>query len=133
MTREANLFALPALFFFVAAVAYGIAVDWAEWVGIVCILLTGGMFLMVGIYFRMLARRHGERPEDRNDGEIAEQSGEQGVYAPWSWWPLVLGIAAMLGFMALAIDWWIMAPALVLTVIGLVGWVFEYSRGQHAH
>ena len=98
-----------------------------------CILLTGGMFFMIGIYFKMLARRHGERPEDRNDGDIHEQSGEQGVFAPWSWWPLVLASAAALGFAALAIDWWIFAPALVLGVIGLVGWVFEFSRGQHAH
>ena len=103
------------------------------WNGIDRILLTGGMFMMIGVYFKMLARRHGERPEDRNDGEISEQSGEQGVYAPWSWWPLVLGIAGALGFAALAIDWWIMAPAVVVTVIGLVGWVFEFSRGQHAH
>ena len=101
--------------------------------GIAAALRPGGMFLMVGIYFRMLAKRHGKRPEDRNDGEIAEQSGDQGIFAPWSWWPLVLGLAAMLSFAALAIGWWIMAPALVLGVIGLVGWVFEFSRGQHAH
>ena len=133
MNREASLFNLPAAFFFLAALAYGLSTDWKEWVGIVCITLTGGMFLMVGIYFRMLAKRHGERPEDRNDAEIHELAGEQGIYAPWSWWPLVLAAAAALGFMAMAIDWWIMAPALVLAVIGLVGWVFEFSRGQHAH
>ena len=133
MQRESNLFAFPAVFFFLAALAYGYLTEWAEWVGLVCILLTGGMFIMIGIYFRMLTKRHGTRPEDRNDGEISDQSGEQGVFAPWSWWPLVLGIAAALGFAALAIDWWILAPALVVTVIGLVGWVFEFSRGQHAH
>ena len=133
MQRESNLFAFPAVFFFLAALAYGYLTEWAEWVGMVCIMLTGGMFIMIGIYFRMLTKRHGVRPEDRNDGEISDQSGEQGVFAPWSWWPLVLGIAAALGFAALAIDWWILAPALVVTVIGLVGWVFEFSRGQHAH
>src|SRR6187399_965086 len=133
MQRESNLFAFPAVFFFVAALAYGYLTEWAEWVGLVCITLTGGMFIMIGIYFGMLTKRHGERPEDRNNGEISEQSGEQGVFAPWSWWPLVLGAAAALGFAALAIDWWIFAPALVLGVVGLVGWVFEFSRGQHAH
>ena len=133
MNRESNLFTIPAAFFFVAALAYGYFTEWAEWVGLVCILLTGGMFFMIGFYFKMLANRHGARPEDRNDADISEQSGEQGVFAPWSWWPLVLGIAAALGFAALAIDWWIFAPAIVLTVIGLVGWVFEFSRGQHAH
>ncbi|MGC4174166.1 cytochrome c oxidase subunit 4 [Demequina sp.] len=133
MDREANLFILPALFFFAAGTVYGFLTHFHEWVGFLAILLTGGMFLMVGYYFRMLAKRHGKRPEDRNDGEIAELAGEQGVFAPWSWWPLVLAAAAALGFAALAIDWWIMAPAAVLAVIGLVGWVFEFSRGQHAH
>lgn len=133
MNREANLFVLPAVFFFIAGVVYGYVTDFHEWVGFLAILLTGAMFLMVGVYFKMLSKRHGKRPEDRNDGEISELSGEQGVFAPWSWWPLVLAFAAMLGFAALAIDWWIMAPAFVVGVIGLVGWVFEFSRGQHAH
>ena len=133
MNREANLFYLPSFFFFLAALVYAFLVDWNEWVGTICIALTGGMFIMVGIYFKMLSKRHGARPEDRNDADISEQSGEQGIFAPWSWWPLVLAAAAGLGFAALAIDWWIMAPAAVLGVIGLVGWVFEFSRGQHAH
>jgi hypothetical protein len=133
MNRESSIFTVPAVFFAIATVAYGMCTDWAEWVGVVCIALTGGLFLMIGIYFKMLANRHGHRPEDRKDGEISEQAGEQGVFAPWSWWPLVLGAAAALGFAALAIDWWIMAPATVLGVIALVGWVFEFSRGQHAH
>ena len=133
MNRESNIFMIPAVFFAIAAVVYGFVTDFDEWVGFPALLLTGGLFLMVGIYFRMLAKRHGKRPEDRNDGEIADLAGEQGVFAPWSWWPLVLGFAAMLAFAALAIDWWIMAPAFVVGVIGLVGWVFEFSRGQHAH
>jgi len=133
MNRESNIFLVPAVFFAIAATVYGFVTDFDEWVGFPALLLTGGLFAMVGIYFRMLAKRHGKRPEDRNDGELADHSGEQGVYAPWSWWPLVLGFSAMLAFAALAIDWWIMAPAFVVGVIGLVGWVFEFSRGQHAH
>jgi len=133
VNRESNLFLLPAFFFFASGIVYGFLTHFHELVGFPAIMLTGGMFLMVGYYFRMLSKRHGKRPEDRNDGEIAEQSGDQGIFAPWSWWPLVLGIAAMLGFAGLAIGWWILAPALVVAVIGLVGWVFEFSRGQHAH
>jgi len=133
MNRESNIFLVPAVFFVVASIVYGFVTDFDEWVGFPALLLTGALFAMVGIYFRMLAKRHGKRPEDRNDGEIADLAGEQGVFAPWSWWPLVLGFAAMLAFAALAIDWWIMAPAFVVGVIGLVGWVFEFSRGQHAH
>jgi hypothetical protein len=36
-------------------------------------------------------------------------------------------------FLSLAVGWWVMYVGLILGVIGLVGWVFEYSRGQHAH
>lgn len=133
MSIESKVFNLPALFFFVVAILYGIFNSWSEWVGFIGILLTGGLFLMVGIYFRMLEKRHGERPEDRKDGNISEASGEQGVFAPWSWWPLVLAASAAIGFLALAIGWWILVPAVMLFIVGIIGWVFEFSRGQHAH
>ncbi|WP_062295369.1 cytochrome c oxidase subunit 4 [Demequina maris] len=133
MRTERNVFFIPAAFFFLAGTAYGIFTHWAEWVGVTAIYLTGGMFIMVAVYFHMLANRHGKRAEDRHDAEISDDSGEQGVFAPWSWWPLVCGLGAALAFVALAVDWWIMAPAAVVGIIGLVGWVMEYSTGQHAH
>lgn len=133
MRTEANVFIIPVGFFALAGIAYGIFTGWSEWVGFLAIFLTGATFLFVGVYFRMLTKRHGERPEDAADGEIADNAGEQGVFAPWSWWPLVLAAGAALAFTALAVGWWIMVPAAVVGVIGLWGWVFEFSRGQHAH
>jgi len=132
VNTEARIFWLPSIFFFAAATVYGLLSGW-EIVGTVCIALTGVLAAMIGFYFRVLARRHGARPEDEADAAIDAFSGEQGVYAPWSWWPLVVASAAALGFTALAVGWWLMVPAGILTVIGLVGWVFEFSRGQHAH
>ncbi len=133
MRIEAAIFNLPAIFFVVVAGIYGWLTNWSEWVGLTCILLTGGLFFMVGIYLRMLAKRHGVRPEDRPDAEISELHGEQGFFAPWSWWPLMVGIASAMGFISLAVGWWIFVPTAFVTVIALVGWVFEFSRGQHAH
>ncbi|WP_062464490.1 cytochrome c oxidase subunit 4 [Demequina soli] len=133
MRTEANVFIIPGAFFFVAGTAYGIFTHWAEFVGVTAIYLTGAMFAMVSVYFKMLEKRHGKRAEDRLDAEISEDAGLQGVFAPWSWWPLVCGAGAALAFLALAVGWWIMAPAAVLGIIGLVGWVMEFSRGQHAH
>lgn len=133
MKVESIVFIIPAIFFFVVSILYSIFAQFDEWVGTTALLLTGGLLLMSGYYFRMLEKRHGARPEDRNDGEISELAGDQGIYAPWSWWPLVLAASAALGFIAMAVGWWIMAPAAIVFVIGMVGWVFEFSRGTHAH
>ncbi|GMA33982.1 aa3-type cytochrome oxidase subunit IV [Demequina litorisediminis] len=72
MRLEANIFTLPSFFFLLAGTAYGILTGWDEWVGLTCIMLTFGMFIMVGVYFTMLAKRHGMRAEDDHDGEIAQ-------------------------------------------------------------
>ena len=65
--------------------------------------------------------------------EIEQGAGDQGVYSPWSWWPLAIGLAAAILFAGLAIGWWLVYVGAVLGALALVGWVFEFSRGQHAH
>ena len=133
MKIEANVFLLPGAFFLLVAVVYGFLTDFKELVGFPAILLSAGLAFMVGIYFQMLAKRHGVRPEDREDGEIAELAGDQGFYSPWSWWPLVLAAGAALSFVALAVGWWVMVPAGIIALVGLVGWVFEFSTGRFSH
>jgi hypothetical protein len=132
MRLEANLFLIPGAFFLLVAIVYGFLTDFNELVGFPAILLTAGLAFMVGIYFKMLQKRHGLRAEDR-DAEIDEDAGDQGLYAPWSWWPLVLAAGAALAFIALAVGWWILVPAVIVGIIGLVGWVMEYSRGRFVH
>lgn len=133
MKIEANVFLLPGAFFVLVGVVYGFLTDFKELVGFPAILLSAGLAFMIGIYFQMLAKRHGVRPEDRADGEIAELAGDQGFYSPWSWWPLVLAAGAALSFVALAVGWWIMVPAGIIALVGLVGWVFEFSTGRFSH
>ncbi|MDN4472681.1 cytochrome c oxidase subunit 4 [Demequina zhanjiangensis] len=133
MKIESNIFLLPGAFFLLVAFIYGWLTDFSEMVGFPAILLTAGLALMVGIYFKMLERRHGARPEDRHDAEIEELSGDQGFYAPWSWWPLVLAAGAALSFVSLAVGWWLMVPAAIVGLVGLVGWVMEFSTGRFAH
>jgi len=129
---ETKLFLYGVLFF----VPVGLIYAWwsgGEAVGTVGIPLVGGLVGMIGAYFALLGRRIDERPEDDPNGEIEQGAGDQGVYSPWSWWPLVLGSAAAIVFAGFAVGFWLSGIGLVLGVIGLVGWVFEYSRGQHAH
>ena len=133
MKIESRIFGFGVFFFVPVAFIYGYLTNWTEWVGALAILLVGGLAGMIGAYLGFTGRRVGMRPEDRNDAEIHEGAGEQGHFSPWSWWPLVLGVAAAIVFAGLAVGWWFSFIGLALGIIGLVGWVFEFSRGQHAH
>ncbi|MCQ1947069.1 MULTISPECIES: cytochrome c oxidase subunit 4 [unclassified Arthrobacter] len=133
MKVETKLFAYMTPFFIVVGVVYGYMVDWMEPVGYLALFLTGGMSGMIAYYIGFTGKRVGPRPEDRLDAEIHEGSGEQGFFSPWSWWPLLLGASAAIGFLGMAVGWWILYIGAGLAVVALVGWVFEYSRGNHAH
>ena len=133
MKVETKLFAYLTPFFLVVAVVYGYLVEWTEPVGYLALFLTAGMSGMIAYYIGFTGRRVGPRPEDRLDAEIHEGSGEQGFFSPWSWWPLLLGIACAIGFLGMAVGWWVLYIGAGLAVVALVGWVFEYSRGNHAH
>ncbi|KIS27120.1 cytochrome C oxidase subunit IV [Arthrobacter sp. SPG23] len=133
MKIESWIFGAGVFFFVPVSVVYGFLTNWTEWVGILGVLLVGGLAGMIGAYLGFTAKRVGMRPEDRNDAEIHEGSGEQGHFSPWSWWPLVLGLSCAGGFLGLAVGFWVTFIAGGLAVIALVGWVYEYSRGDHAH
>ena len=133
MKVETKLFAYIAPFFVAVGVVYGYLVEWMEPVGFLALFLTGAMSAMIAFYIGFTGRRVGPRPEDRLDAEIHEGSGEQGFFSPWSWWPLLLGLAAAGGFLGLAVGWWVLYISAGMALIALVGWVFEYSRGAHAH
>ena len=133
MKLEARLFLAGVAFFIPIGLIYAALTHGHELVGALALPLVGGLVGMIGGYFALLARRIDRRPEDDEHGEIAQGAGDQGVFAPWSWWPLVLAFGAALAFAALAIGWWMLAIAVPFGVVGLVGWVFEYSVGTHAH
>ncbi|HKU11851.1 cytochrome c oxidase subunit 4 [Sinomonas sp.] len=133
MKIESWLFGTGVFFFIPVAIVYGFLTHWSEWVGIMGMLLVGGLAGMIGSYLGVTARRVGARPEDREDAEIHEGAGEQGHFSPWSWWPLVVGTAAATAVLGIAVGWWIFFIGAGIGIVALVGWVFEYSRGDHAH
>jgi hypothetical protein len=132
MRLETRLFVFLTPIFLFFWLVYGFWSGW-EAVGTAALLLTAGLTGMIGFYLALVARRIDARPEDDPYAEIEQGAGEQGVYAPWSWWPFVVGLAAAISFAALAVGWWLFYIGLAVGVIALVGWVFEFSRGQHAH
>lgn len=133
MKIEANLFNFLGPFFLLVAAVYGFMTGWNEWVGVTCLVLTASLVLMVGIYLSRVSKRIDLRPSDDPDGEIAQAAGPYGFFFPASWWPVVLAGGAAICFLGAAIGWWIFGIGIVLSVIALVGWVFEASRGIRAH
>jgi len=122
------------IFFIPVAFAYITVSNW-EPIGSTVFIMLMFMAFMIAGYLWLLGRRIRieDRWEDRLDAEIAESTGEVGVFSPTSWWPLVAGAGATLVFLAVAAGWWIMVPAAILAIIGTVGMVMEFSTGKHAH
>jgi hypothetical protein len=133
MKPETWLFSGGILFFLPVAFVYGMLTQWDEWVGFIALLLTGGLALLVGTYLTITARRIDGRPEDNPRADISEGAGEQGMFSPHSWWPLYLSLGGAVTFFGVAVGWWLWFIGVVITVPMIVGWVFEYYKGEHAH
>jgi hypothetical protein len=130
MKTEARVFDLVMYFSFVTAIVYGF---WAkEPVGIVALTLTGGLCLIVSAFFKFVARRMEERPEDRVDAEISDGAGEMGFFSPGSYWPVTLAGAAAITAVAMAFwEPWLIVIGVVMVLIAVGGLVFEYHIGPH--
>jgi hypothetical protein len=132
MKIEYKLFLVVAIFFLPVGLIYGIATDWSEPVGPVGLFLSALLGAMVAFYLWQTSRRLPERPEDNPGGEIAEQEGEYGFFSPHSWWPLPLGLSAAVCFLGLAIGMWLFIIGAFFGVVALVGWTFEYYKGEYS-
>jgi hypothetical protein len=130
---ETWLFSSGVLFFSPIGVVYGFVTEWQEPVGTTALFLTAGLALLIGFYLAVLSRRIDPRPEDNPGGEIAEGAGELGEFAPYSWWPVALAGSGALIFAGLAAGWWLFFIGAGVGTLALVGWVFEFYRGEHAH
>jgi hypothetical protein len=104
-----------------------------EWVGVVGLSLGSILGAFLGFYLqRSYNAQGGELPEDRLDANIDDGDPELGFFSPWSWWPIVLAGAAALGFLGLAVGFWIAFIGVGLFLVAITGWVYEYYRGYFA-
>lgn len=140
MKTNTNIFILLTFFYLIVAVAYGYW-SWIaspednrqiEVIGTAAIGMLVFLSGFIAFYFGKAARNF-TGPEDLPEANIEDGEAEVGFYAPWSWWPLALGIGSALCFTSLAVGWWLFAIGFPLALIALIGFVFEHSRGQHAH
>jgi len=130
MKLEGWLFASGFFFFGIAAVIYGLLAG--EPVGTVALAFAAGMSFLVGYYLLFTARRIDPRPEDSPTAEIAEGAGELGFYSPHSWWPLPVAFFAAVSFLGIAVGWWLFIIGAIGGGLSLIGFVFEYYRGEPA-
>ena len=138
MKFNANLMWLLTAFYVVAAAGYMV---WYgnthqggfEPIGSAAISMLVIMCAFLAFYLQMTANRQGAVPEDRLDAEVSDGDFEAGYFAPWSWWPLFLGLFAAVCFAALAVGWWMFFIGFPLAMVALIGFVFERSRGLNAH
>lgn len=131
MRREFWIFLMCGVFFALIAPIYWVISY--EITGTVALIMATLLFAMVSFYLFFVGRVIPPRPEDRHDGEIADGAGELGFFPPYSWWPLFCGLALALIVLGLVFGWWLFMIALPIAGITLIGWVFEYYRGVHAH
>jgi len=139
MHIEARIFEILTAFFVLSAIVYGVltelfATGGLEWAGTVALLLSGGLSLITGTFFRFVARRLDTRPEDYEDAEISDGAGELGFYSPHSWWPLMVALSASVTAVGMAL-WlpWLIVAGVVLVLGAVSGLVFEYYLGPEKH
>ena len=134
MKTEYKIFVGVAAFLFGAAIVYGFYTrgtgTHVEWVGTVALILSGLLCSMCGGFFWFVSRRIDLRPEDREDGEIAEGAGEICFFSPGSYWPFGLALSAAIAGLGLVFwQWWLVAFGLVAVVFAACGLLFEYYSG----
>jgi uncharacterized membrane protein len=101
--------------------------------GSTALAIAVGLAFLIGFYVLFTGRRLPVRPEDENEGEIYEGTGELGFFSPHSWWPLFLALAAAVASIGAAIGWWLFLIGMLMVLLAVVGFVFEYYRGHYAH
>ena len=102
-------------------------------IGTTALALTGGMAFLIAFYALYTSKRVYPRPEDRLDAEMDEADPEYGFYSPHSWWPLAVAVPAVMIVLGLIFAVWLIVLGVAALVLGLVGFLFEYYRGEFAH
>lgn len=133
MRVESRIFELLTIFFFAIGTLYLILSR--EPAGSAALFLTGGLTLIVGTYFRFVARRlEGPRPEDNPAGEVSDGAGDVGFFSPGSYWPIILAGAVALTALSLAFMYfWAVAISIILLLIAVGGLLFEYHIRPSDH
>lgn len=131
MKIDGRLFLWGCAFYALVAIVYGVWSD--DWAGTTALAFTAFMAFLVGFYLTFTARRVGPQPEDDIHGDIEDADPDYGFFSPHSWWPLALGASAATIGVGLVFAAWLVLLGVVALMLSLVGFVFEYYRGDFSH
>ncbi len=131
MKIEGLLFGLAFIFYTIIAGIYWYVSG--DEVGTTALALTGALAFLVSFYALYTSKRVYPRPEDRLDAEIDEADPEYGFYSPHSWWPLAVALATVTVVLGLIFAVWLIVLGVAILLLALIGWLFEYYRGEFAH
>ncbi len=131
MKVESWVFGINATFFAAVAPTYWLFTE--DPTGTSALVMTAGLALLVTFYLGFHANRMDPRPEDRKEAEVVDGAGELGFFPPYSWWPLWGASSLAVCVLGIVFGWWLFIIGVGAGSMALIGWVFEYYRGEHAH
>ncbi len=127
MKIEARLLVGVALFFLVTGVGYWF---WSyEQSGTVMLIGAVLLGLVPGSYYLWWSQRMTPRPEDRDDGTLAEGAGVIGAFPSSSIWPFVMGMGLFSCALATVFGTWLLAPGFAAVFAAAIGYTVESRRG----
>lgn len=139
MKSNVVIFWILTVYFVVVAAVYAawnlIVHDRLEWAGTVALLLSGALFAFIASYLTLVRKKQGGVPvEDLLDADIDDGDPEIGEFSPWSWWPILLAFSIALVVLGLCVGqgFWLSFLTIPLVPIAVVGWIYEYYRGNFA-
>ncbi len=131
MKVEGKLFAWGCAFFLLVALVYGVLSK--DVTGIVLLIFTGALAFIIAFFLLQVSKRTYPRPEDRKDALQEDADMDYGFYSPHSWWPLAVGACTALTLFGVVYAAWMVVTGAALLILSLIGFVFEYYRGDYAH
>jgi hypothetical protein len=132
MRAESWIFAICTVFFVLVAPAYWLIAR--DPTGTSALIMTALLTMLVTFYLGFHASKMEPRPEDLQEGEIADGAGELGFFPPFSWWPMWCALTlATIVFAVAFTEWWLVLVGFGLGTLALCGWIYEYYTGEHAH
>ncbi len=131
MKIEAWIFGINAAFFAIVAPVYWYMSE--DPTGTSALVMSTGLAALVTFYLAFHAKKMDPRPEDRKEAEVVDGAGELGFFPPYSWWPLWCACSLAVCVLGVVFGWWLFIIGVGAGSIALIGWVFEFYRGEHAH